>query len=52
MLDEEQLQSDRIGKHEPWGLHAVACYVPFLGRVWCIQSIVLTGKDGSAVTTW
>jgi len=28
------------------------CYVPFLGPVWCTQSIVLTARGGSALTRW
>jgi len=27
-------------------------YAPFLGPVWCTQSIVLTVKGGSALTRW
>jgi len=44
--------SDRLGKHQAWGQHTAGCYAPFLGPVWCTQSIVFTVTGGSAVTRW
>jgi len=32
--------------------YTAGCYTPFLGPVWCIQSIVLTVTGGLAVTRW
>jgi len=41
--------SDRLSKHQAWCWHTAGCYAPFLGSVWCIQSIVLAVKRGSTV---
>jgi len=53
MLDEEHLPfliqrptQWQTGKHQALGKRSAECYAPFLGPVWCTQSIVLTVKLG------
>jgi len=43
-------QYERPRKHWAWG--TAWCYAPFLRPVCCIQSVILTVKDRSAVTRW
>ena len=41
-----------LANYTACGQQTAGCYAPFLGPVWCTQSIVLTVKGGSALTRW
>jgi len=44
--------SDRLGKHQAWGLHTAGCHAAFLGSCLVHTVNVLTVKGSSAVTRW
>jgi len=48
VTDLDTTKKEHVGNSK----QTAGCYAPFLGPVWCTQSIVLTVKGGSALTRW